>query len=51
VYDAIPGDWKKNKIRYRDGVSMIGRNRFFSIEEVMSSITGKDMIVVFREKQ
>lgn len=50
VYDAIPGEWEKNEIRYLDGVSMIGRNRFFSIAEVMSSIKGRNMLVIYRQK-
>ncbi|HEQ72342.1 MAG TPA: hypothetical protein ENN69_07625, partial [Spirochaetia bacterium] len=49
VYDAIPGDWAENRLRYADGVSQIGRNRFFSIREVMSSIRGRDMLAVYRE--
>jgi len=50
VYDPIPGEWEKNEIRYLDGVSMIGRNRFFSITEVMPSIKGRNMVVIFRQK-
>ena len=49
VYDAIPGDWKKNELRYADGVSMIGRNRFFKIDEVMKTIRGMQMIAVWRD--
>jgi PKD repeat protein len=48
VYDAIPGEWKKNEIRYTDGVSMIGRNRFFPVDEVMLTIGGMQMLDVWR---
>ncbi len=49
VYDAIPGEWKDNSTRYPDGVSMIGRNRFFRAGEVMAGISQKRMIVIRRE--
>jgi hypothetical protein len=37
VYDPIPGDWAKNAARYLDGVSMIGRNRYFATEDILRS--------------
>jgi hypothetical protein len=49
VYDAIPGEWDLNDTRYRDGQSMIGRNRFFRTEEVMAGISQKNMIVIRRQ--
>ncbi|MBN1412996.1 MAG: C39 family peptidase [Spirochaetales bacterium] len=37
VYDPIPGDWAENEARYLDGVSMIGRNRYFTTEDIMKA--------------
>jgi LysM repeat protein len=48
VYDAIPGEWKNNEPRYLDGVSMIGRNRFFLTDEVMNGIGTHTMLAVYR---
>ncbi|RPJ08263.1 MAG: LysM peptidoglycan-binding domain-containing protein [Spirochaetaceae bacterium] len=46
VYDAIPGEWAGNPTRYADGVSMIGRNRFFLTSEVFNAIgTGAGIVV------
>ena len=38
VYDPIPSDWKNNPDRYEDGVSMLGRNRFYSTVQVMNAL-------------
>ncbi|MBN1523757.1 MAG: C39 family peptidase [Spirochaetales bacterium] len=50
VYDAIPGEWDGNTTRYADGVSMIGRNRFFLADEVFNAMRIKTGIVVERKK-
>ena len=39
VYDALPSDWRGNNFRYPDGISMIGKNRYFLIDELMNSIS------------
>ncbi len=49
VYDAIPGEWDTNESRYLDGVSMIGRNRFFRVDEVLAGIGTRKMLVVYRD--
>ncbi len=49
VYDAIPGDWRMNEARYADGVSMIGRNRFFKVDEVLRTVSRLGMIAVWRK--
>jgi hypothetical protein len=38
VYDPIPSDWNTNSRRYEDGVSMLGRNRFYSVDQVMRAL-------------
>ncbi len=48
VYDPIPGDWQENEPRYTDGVSMIGRNRYFLADEIIESIRSKEILVIER---
>lgn len=50
VYDPIPGDWLKNEIRYKDGVSMIGRNRYFISDQVLQSLKGNNVIEIWRNR-
>lgn len=38
VYDPIPSDWINNGLRYGDGISMIGRNRYYPVEEVYDAM-------------
>lgn len=44
VYDPIPGDWSSNRFRYGDELSMIGRNRYYSAEELIRSLRRPVMI-------
>jgi PKD repeat protein len=46
IHDPIPSDWGANSFRYGDEISMIGRNRYYSSEEVLRSLRRADMIVV-----
>ncbi len=48
VYDPIPGDWGGNVSRYNDGVSMIGRNRYYPVDEMMNAFKTKYMLEVCR---
>jgi PKD repeat protein len=50
VYDPIPGDWQTNSLRYADGVSMIGRNRYFLVEQIFQSIKGKNVLEIARKR-
>ncbi len=38
VYDPIPSDWSSNRTRYADGVSMLGRNRYYPVRQVMHAL-------------
>ncbi len=38
VYDPIPSDWHSNSGRYGDGMSMYGRNRYYSVEELFHAL-------------
>ncbi len=46
AYDPIPGDWYRNLLRYADGVSMIGKNRFYSAKEVFSALKTRALLVI-----
>ena len=46
VHDSMPRDWGANAFRQNDGVSMIGRNRFYPVSEIMGSLRTKKIIEV-----
>ncbi len=48
VYDPLPSDWSSNGSRYGDGISMIGRNRFYSVAEMARALSVSKMLVVSR---
>ncbi len=41
VYDPIPSDWGSNSLRHEDGISMIGRNRYYPADDLYRSIRSK----------
>ena len=47
VYDPIPGDWYLNSIRYSDGVSMIGKNRYYPADEVFGALKTRAIVVIY----
>ena len=50
TYDPIPGDWWRNSVRYSDGVSMIGKNRYYSAKEVFGALKTHTILVISRDK-
>jgi len=38
VYDPIPSDWTTNRLRYPDGASMLGRNRYYPASQLLRSL-------------
>ncbi len=38
IQDPIPSDWGINSVRHLDGISMVGRNRYYSTYEMMNSL-------------
>lgn len=48
VQDPIPSDWGSNSKRYEDEISMIGRNRYYAVDEMMASLRVKTVIKVER---
>jgi len=50
VYDPIPGDWSTNSTRYTDGVSMIGKNRYYESDQVFSALKTPTILVLSQAK-
>jgi LysM repeat protein len=48
VYDPIPSDWASNSVRYGDGISMIGRNRYYAVSDLFASIRLNSVLVISR---
>lgn len=46
VQDPIPSDWGSNSKRHGDGISMIGRNRYYRVDEIVSSLRVRTVIEV-----
>jgi hypothetical protein len=38
VYDPYPVDWESNSMRYADDVSMIGKNRYYSAQQLFEAL-------------
>jgi PKD repeat protein len=51
TYDPIPGDWWLNSVRYSDGVSMIGKNRYYSVKEIFEALKTPTILVISQEKK
>ena len=48
VYDPIPSDWTHNGKRYSDGVSMIGRNRYYEVGEIFGALRTRNVLQMSR---
>jgi hypothetical protein len=48
VYDPIPSDWSANSARYADGISMIGRNRYYAAADLFATIRRPSVLVIER---
>jgi len=48
VYDPIPSDWYNNAKRYGDGVSMLGRNRYYAVSEINQALSLPKILVISR---
>ncbi len=47
VYDPYPVDWETNALRYADGATMIGKNRYYSSAELFAALKTRSVIEVF----
>ncbi|MBN1409428.1 MAG: C39 family peptidase, partial [Spirochaetales bacterium] len=48
VYDPIPSDWWQNSTRYSDGVSMIGRNRYYPVSVLYPELRSRPVLEILR---
>jgi hypothetical protein len=46
VYDPYPVDWDSNSLRYADGATMIGKNRYYPSDELFSAFKTRTVIEV-----
>jgi hypothetical protein len=51
VYDPIPSDWSSNSLRYADGESMLGRNRYYPLEPLFRAMTRNAVLAVSRSER
>jgi PKD repeat protein len=47
VYDPIPSDWNSNSTRYADGVSMLGKNRYYPVKQVIRAMRQGEMFEIY----
>jgi hypothetical protein len=48
VHDPIPSDWSSNGKRYGDGISMLGRNRYYEADKIMNAILTNNILEISR---
>jgi hypothetical protein len=49
VYDPYPVDWDTNSLRYGDGATMIGKNRYYPTDELFTALKTRTVIEVSPE--
>lgn len=47
AYDPMPSDWVSNGTRYADGSTMLGKNRYYPVSELLSGM-GKEAFEISR---
>jgi hypothetical protein len=47
VYDPYPVSWESNSLRYADGVTMIGKDRYYPVDEVFSALKTREVVEIF----
>lgn len=48
VYDPIPSDWAENRLRYPDGITMIGRNRYYDVNQLFNALRSNQALEIIR---
>ncbi len=48
VYDPYPSDWASNALRYADGTSMIGRNRYYPAAQLFAALQTREILEISR---
>jgi hypothetical protein len=46
VYDPYPVDWASNSLRYADGVTMIGKDRYYPVDEVFAALKTREAVEI-----
>ncbi len=46
VYDPYPVDWETNSLRYADGATMIGKDRYYSSADLFGALKTQSMIEI-----
>jgi hypothetical protein len=49
VYDPYPVDWESNSMRYADEVTMIGKNRYYSAQQLFDALKTRMIIEITPE--
>jgi hypothetical protein len=47
VYDPYPVDWDSNSLRYGDGVTQIGKDRYYPTDEVLAALKTREVIEIY----
>jgi hypothetical protein len=47
VYDPYPVDWESNSLRYGDDISMIGKNRYYSAQQLFDAMKTRMVLEIF----
>ena len=47
VYDPYPVDWESNSLRYGDGVTQIGKDRYYPTDEVFAALKTREVIEIY----
>ncbi len=50
VYDPYPADWDDNDLRYDDGKTMIGKNRYYPARQVLTALKADTVLEVLRDR-
>jgi hypothetical protein len=46
VYDPYPVDWEANSLRYGDGVTQIGKDRYYPADQVFAALKTREVIEI-----
>jgi hypothetical protein len=47
VYDPYPVDWESNSLRYGDGVTQIGKDRYYPTDQVFAALKTREVIEIY----
>jgi hypothetical protein len=47
VYDPYPVDWESNSLRYGDGITQIGKDRYYPADQVFAALKTREVIEIY----